>query len=54
LEEEEKEDFFQSLRMKTLRIIDDDISDIEGSIDKGHFSGRLNELEPSLKESKSG
>ena len=27
--------------MKTLRIIEDDISDIEGSIDQGTFSGRM-------------
>jgi hypothetical protein len=43
-EETEKEKIFYGHKMKTLNIIEDDISDIEGSIDQTGFAGNMDTL----------
>ncbi len=44
IEEVEKEEMFMGHKMKTLNIIEDDISDIEGSIDQVTYNNNINIL----------
>lgn len=44
IEEENKEEMFMGHKMKTLHIIEDDISDLEGSIDQAAYGGNINRL----------
>ncbi len=44
IEEGEKEEMFMGHKMKTLNIIEDDISDIEGSIDQATYNNNINIL----------
>lgn len=41
IEEVEKEEMFMGHKMKTLNIIEDDISDIEGSIDQATYNNNI-------------